>query len=267
MEVAGKTIRTVDVGANGTYKVYVNDNAAMSVSGTSFHAYAIDANGKTGDKATSTVKERTVVVAPPTINDYIVDGGYVTGKAAAPATKVTISTGGKDIRTGDVAADGTFKIYVNDNADMKVVGKEFTAIAKDVVGNVSKPTTSTVKGATLAKPTIDAYYAGQEYVTGKTDKATSKIGLYDKAGNLLRYGAVDAATGTYKIYASDKASMRVVGDTFTVKAIDTAGTATAPTTSTILTAILGKPSINDYSKGDEYVTGKTDLATSKNWSL
>ncbi|KGL37845.1 hypothetical protein BMT55_14860 [Listeria newyorkensis] len=263
VEVSGKTIRTVDVAANGTYRIYVNDNAAMGVAGTTFQAYATDANGKPGDKATSTVKARAVIVAPPTINDYVVDGGYVTGKATAPATKVTISVGGKDIRTGDVAADGTFKIYVNDNADMKIVGKEFTAVAKDAAGNVSKPTTATVKGATLGQPTIDPYYAGQEYITGKTDKATSKIGLYDKDGNLLRYGAVDAATGTYKIYASDKTAMRVVGDEFSVRAIDVAGTPTEPTKSTILTALLGKPSINDYNKGDEYVTGKTDLATFK----
>ncbi|MBC2177757.1 hypothetical protein HCB27_14415 [Listeria booriae] len=263
VEVAGKTIRSVDVAENGTYKVYVNDNAAMGIKGTEFQVYALDANGNAGNKATSTVKEKIVAIAPPTINDYVVNSGYVTGKATAPATKVTISVGGKDLRTGDVAADGTFKIYVNDNADMKIVGTDFTAVAKDAAGNVSKPTTSKVKGTTLAKPTIDAYYAGQEYVTGTTDKVTSKIGLYDKAGNLLRYGAVDAATGTYKIYASDKASMRVVGDQFSVKAIDTAGTATAPTTSTILTALLGKPTIDDYHKGDEYVTGKTDLATFK----
>ncbi|MBC1458781.1 Ig-like domain-containing protein [Listeria newyorkensis] len=263
VEVAGKTIRTVDVAANGTYRIYVNDNAAMGVAGTTFQAYATDANGKPGDKATSTVKARAVIVAPPTINDYVVDGGYVTGKATAPATKVTISVGGKDIRTGDVAADGTFKIYVNDNADMKIVGKEFTAVAKDAAGNVSKPTTATVKGSTLAQPTIDPYYAGQEYVTGKTDKATSKIGLYDKGGNLLRYGAVDAATGTYKIYASDKTPMRVVGDEFSVRAVDVAGTPTEPTKSTILTAILGKPTINEYHKDDEYVTGKTDIATFK----
>ncbi|WP_430535627.1 Ig-like domain-containing protein [Listeria rocourtiae] len=263
IEVAGKTIRTVDVAANGTYRVYVNDNAAMGIAGTSFQAYATDANGKAGDKATSTVKARAVIVSPPTINDYVVDGGYVTGKAAAPATKVTISVGGKDIRTGDVAADGTFKIYVNDNADMKIVGKEFTAVAKDAAGNVSKPTTATVKGSKLAQPTIDPYYAGQEYVTGKTDKATSKIGLYDKGGNLLRYGAVDTATGTYKIYASDKTAMRVVGDEFSVRAVDVAGTATEPTKSTVLTAILGKPTINEYHKDDEYVTGKTDIATFK----
>ncbi|MBC1291308.1 Ig-like domain-containing protein [Listeria booriae] len=263
IEVGGNIIRTVDVAANGTYRVYVNDNAAMGQAGTVFHAYATDANGKTSDKASSTVKAKAVVVAPPTINNYVVDSGYVTGKATAPATKVTISIGGKDVRTGDVAADGTFKIYVNDNADFKVVGKEFTAVAKDAAGNVSQPAKSTVQGTQLAQPTIDAYYAGQEYVTGKTDKATSKIGLYDKDGNLLRYGAVDAATGTYKIYASDKTSMRVVGDEFSVKAIDVAGTATAPTKSTILTAILGKASIDDYNKGDEYVTGKTDLATSK----
>ncbi|MBC1372856.1 autolysin modifier protein [Listeria booriae] len=263
IEVGGNIIRTVDVAANGTYRVYVNDNAAMGQAGTVFHAYATDANGKTSDKASSTVKAKAVVVAPPTINNYVVDSGYVTGKATAPATKVTISIGGKDVRTGDVAADGTFKIYVNDNADFKVVGKEFSAVAKDAAGNVSQPAKSTVQGTQLAQPTIDAYYAGQEYVTGKTDKATSKIGLYDKDGNLLRYGAVDAATGTYKIYASDKTSMRVVGDEFSVKAIDVAGTATAPTKSTILTAILGKPSIDDYNKGDEYVTGKTDLATSK----
>ncbi|WP_430539466.1 hypothetical protein, partial [Listeria rocourtiae] len=127
-----------------------------------------------------------------------------------------------------VAADGTFRIYVNDNANMKIVGTDFTAVAKDAAGNASQPTTAKVQGTILTQPTIDPYYAGQEYVTGKTDKATSKIAIYDKAGNLLRYGAVDATTGTYKIYVADKAAMRVVGDTFSVKAIDNAGTATAP---------------------------------------
>ncbi|EUJ43231.1 immunoglobulin-like domain-containing protein [Listeria riparia] len=264
IEVAGKVIRTVDVAANGTYKVYVNDNAAMRVVGTTFQAYAIDGNGKAGDKATSTVKAKAAVtIAPPTINDYMVNSGYVSGKATSPATQVTISVGGKTLRTGDVAADGTFRIYVNDNVNMKVVGTEFTAIAKDASGNVSSPTTAKVKGTMLAQPTIDPYYAGQTFVTGKTDKATNKIALYDKAGNLLRYGAVDAATGTYKVYVSDKVAMHIVGDTFSVKAMDTLGTATAPTTSTILTALLGKPSINAYHKGDDYVTGRTDLATYK----
>ncbi|EMG29327.1 Ig-like domain-containing protein [Listeria fleischmannii] len=254
--VGGKDIRSATVNADGTFKVYVNDSAQMGQVGTQFQVYAKDANGVAGDTALSTVKQKSnPLTTAPTINDYYVDGGYVTGKAPAGASTVTLSVNGQPLRTVAVAADGTYKVYVNDNGSMKQSGTPFQVVAKDASGNVSPQAASTVKGMTLNAPKINAYYKGDAYVTGTTDKGTSKIGLYDKNGSLLRYGQVNT-DGTYIIYAPDKAQMNVVGDNFMVKALNDAGAASPAAQSTILASkVTASVTAQPYQIGTNYVSG------------
>lgn len=254
--VGGKDIRSATVNADGTFKVYVNDNVSMGQVGTQFQVYAKDASGVAGDSATGTVKQTTnPLVTAPTINDYYADAGYVTGKAPAGATTVTLSVNGQPLRTVGVASDGTYKVYVNDNASMKQAGTPFQVIAKDASGHVSPQATSNVKAMALNAPKINAYYKGDAYVTGTTDKGTAKIGLYDKNGGLLRYGQVNT-DGTYIIYAPDKAQMNVVGDNFIVKAINDAGTQSPAAQSTILASkVTPTVTAQPYQVGTNYVSG------------
>ncbi|MBC1804296.1 immunoglobulin-like domain-containing protein, partial [Listeria booriae] len=153
--------------------------------------------------------------------------------------------------------------YASDKTSMRVVGDEFSVKAIDVAGTATAPTKSTILTAILGKPSIDDYNKGDEYVTGKTDLATSKIGLYDSQGNLLRTGLVNP-DGTYKIYASDKAFMQVIGNVFTVRAINSANVPGVAATSPVLgERVPSKVTAAAYNLGDNNVTGTYSGAGAK----
>lgn len=106
----------------------------------------------------------------------------------------------------------------------------FEIAVTDVHGQRSEVATGTVKG--LSNLMVNPYRAGQANITGAVEKNVERIAVYDKAGTILRYGQINA-DGTFRIYVSGFAAMQVVGDNFTVRALNSTGII-AQATATIL---------------------------------
>ncbi|MBC6314432.1 Ig-like domain-containing protein [Listeria grandensis] len=215
VKAAGKDIGVGEVNDDGNFDVNIRPQALgteLTLSQT-----------KDGDESDSVAV--TVVngqLAAPSITTFYVGNTYLRGTAPTGATKVTLIIAGKNIRTVDVAVDGSYRIYANDVAALKLAGTTFEVVAQDANGNFSEAATGTVQGL-LAAPVVATYRAGQAYVTGTVSEEVTKISVYDKAGTLLRNGQVNE-DGTFRIYVSGVAALQVVGDTFIVKASNENGT-------------------------------------------
>ncbi|MBC1273514.1 Ig-like domain-containing protein, partial [Listeria booriae] len=249
--ITGATV-TVSVGGqdysgtvtNGAYSITIPKQAA----GTEIKAKQ-SLNEKTSGSVSTIVTQGTL--AAPTINDYTVGDGYVTGSAPAGATKVALYVGNQLIRYAAVT-DGKYRVYAGDNAAMGVAGAAFQVAGVDTAGTIGAKASSTVKAsATVAAPTINDFYAGDAYAKG-TATGASKVTLY--VNNVAIRQATVAANGTYTIYTGDQASLGTAGNTFQVEASNAAGKTSTKTTGTVK-AKLAAPTINDFYAGDAYAKG------------
>ncbi|MBC1400692.1 hypothetical protein HB904_10090 [Listeria booriae] len=249
--ITGATV-TVSVGGqdysgtvtNGAYSITIPKQAA----GTEIKAKQ-SLNGKTSGSVSTIVTQGTL--AAPTINDYTVGDGYVTGSAPAGATKVALYVGNQLIRYAAVT-DGKYRVYAGDNAAMGVAGTAFQVAGVDTTGTIGAKASSTVKAsATVAAPTINDFYAGDAYAKG-TATGASKVTLY--VNNVAIRQATVAANGTYTIYTGDQASLGTAGNTFQVEASNAAGKTSTKTTGTVK-AKLAAPTIKDFYAGDAYAKG------------
>ncbi|MBC1475930.1 hypothetical protein HB852_15040 [Listeria grandensis] len=214
VRVAGTEIGTGTVGADGNFEVTIKPQTV----GTEL----VINQTKDGDESDSVKVTVVAQLGAPSIVEFYVGTAYLHGTAPTGAVQVTLRIAGKDIRTSNVAADGTYRIYANDVAALKIVGTAFEVIAHDADGNDSKVATSTVMGL-LPAPVVATYHAGQSYVTGTVSHDVTRISIYDKAGTLLRNGQVNA-DGTFRIYVGGVPALQIVGDTFSVKAFNEHGT-------------------------------------------
>ncbi|MBC1800129.1 Ig-like domain-containing protein [Listeria booriae] len=229
---------------NGSYSITIPKQAA----GTDIFAKQT-LNGKTSDSVSTKVSQGTL--AAPTINDFTVGDGYVTGSAPAGATKVALYVADKFIRYADVTA-GKYRVYAGDNAAMGVVGTAFQVAGVDSSGAIGAKATSTVKpSATVAAPTIKDFYVGDVYAKG-TATGASKVTLYVD-GVAVRQATVNA-DGSYSIYTGDRAKLAIAGNTFQVEASNAAGKTSTKTTGTVK-AKLAAPTIKDFYVGDVYAKG------------
>ncbi|MBC2187816.1 Ig-like domain-containing protein, partial [Listeria booriae] len=229
---------------NGSYSITIPKQAA----GTDIFAKQT-LNGKTSDSVSTRVTQGTL--AAPTINDYTVGDGYVTGSAPAGATKVALYVGDKLIRYADVTA-GKYRVYAGDNVAMGVVGTAFQVAGVDSSGAIGAKATSTVKpSATVAAPTIKDFYVGDVYAKG-TATGASKVTLYVD-GVAVRQATVNA-DGTYSIYTGDRAKLATAGNTFQIEASNASGKTSTKTTGTVK-AKLAAPTIKDFYAGDAYAKG------------
>ncbi|MBC1648918.1 hypothetical protein HCJ13_01780, partial [Listeria booriae] len=249
--ITGATV-TVSVGGqdysgtvtNGAYSITIPKQAA----GTEIKAKQ-SLNGKTSGSVSTIVTQGTL--AAPTINDYTVGDGYVTGSAPAGATKVALYVGNQLIRYAAVT-DGKYRVYAGDNAAMGVAGTAFQVAGVDTAGTIGAKASSTVKpSATVAAPTINDFYARDAYAKG-TATGASKVTLY--VNNVAVRTATVAADGSYSIYTGDQASLATAGNTFQVQAANAAGKTSTKTTATVKEK-LAAPTINDFYAGDAYAKG------------
>ncbi|MBC2284268.1 hypothetical protein HCB69_07755 [Listeria booriae] len=249
--ITGATV-TVSVGGqdysgtvtNGTYSITIPKQAA----GTEIKAKQ-SLNGKTSGSVSTIVTQGTL--AAPTINDYTVGDGYVTGSAPAGATKVALYVGNQLIRYAAVT-DGKYRVYAGDNAAMGVAGTAFQVAGVDTAGTIGAKASSTVKpSATVAAPIINDFYARDAYAKG-TATGASKVTLY--VNNVAVRTATVAADGSYSIYTGDQASLATAGNTFQVQATNAAGKTSTKTTATVKEK-LAAPTINDFYAGDAYAKG------------
>ncbi|MBC2049397.1 beta strand repeat-containing protein, partial [Listeria booriae] len=229
---------------NGAYSITIPKQAA----GTEIKAKQ-SLNGQTSGSVSTIVTQGTL--AAPTINDYTVGDGYVTGSAPAGASKVALYVGDQLIRYAPVT-DGKYRVYAGDNAAMGVAGTAFQVAGVDAAGGIGAKASSTVKpSATVAAPTINDFYARDAYAKG-TATGASKVTLY--VNNVAVRTATVAADGSYSIYTGDQASLATAGNTFQVQATNAAGKTSTKTTATVKEK-LAAPTINDYYAGDAYAKG------------
>ncbi|MBC1559320.1 hypothetical protein HB911_11470 [Listeria booriae] len=223
VKVNGQEIGTGQVKDDGNFEVTI----PSQLEGTKLSITQKDG----GDESAAVVV--TVISAQltkPTIDDYYVNAAYIRGTAPAGAVRVTLTIDGKVTKIGTISADGKYMIYANDVAALKVAGANFEIFVTDANGQRSEVAMGTVKG--LSSLVVNPYRAGQANITGTVEDNVERIAVYDKAGTILRYGQINA-DGTFRIYVSGFAAMQVVGDNFTVRALNSTGII-AQATATIL---------------------------------
>ncbi|MBC2175909.1 hypothetical protein HCB27_04735 [Listeria booriae] len=210
----------------------------------------------------SEVVEVTIIkgLAAPVINDYFVGSAYIRGTAPAEAVKIALIVDNKEIRSVNVAANGTYSIYGNDVATLQKEGATFSIVARDNNNLVSEIATSEVKS--LPAPTLNRYQVGQTNVTGLVAEGVTRIAVYDKSGKLLRYGQINADR-TFKIYVEDQEAFRVAGESFTVRAFNASGAISSPVQGTIESQGLVAPTVNDFYLNSAYIKGTASTGATR----
>ncbi|MBC6300778.1 Ig-like domain-containing protein [Listeria booriae] len=210
----------------------------------------------------SEVVEVTIIkgLAAPVINDYFVGSAYIRGTAPAEAVKIALIVDNKEIRSVNVAANGTYSIYGNDVATLQKEGATFSIVARDSNNLVSEIATSEVKS--LPAPTLNRYQVGQTNVTGLVAEGVTRIAVYDKSGKLLRYGQINADR-TFKIYVEDQEAFRVAGESFTVRAFNASGAISSPVQGTIESHGLVAPTVNDFYLNSAYIKGTASTGATR----
>lgn len=175
-------------------------------------------NGVRSEAATTLIQAG--LLEAPRVNNYYIQDTYVLGVISEGTKRIALMVNGKVARYGEVAQDGTYKIYARDV--LSYIGQKFTVLPVDIDGVRGHESEGVVKDKVLNKvsaPTIDSYYLRTSYVTGIASEGTKRIALVVN-GEIARYGEV-TKEGTYKIYARDVLSS--IGQKFTVLPFNTAG--------------------------------------------
>ncbi|MBC1794679.1 Ig-like domain-containing protein [Listeria booriae] len=248
VKVKGVEIGTAQVTSAGEFTV----NIAKQEEGTELSI----TQSKDGDESeTVNIIVGSVQLKAPTISTHYVGATYLTVKAPERAKKVMLRIDGKIIRTMDVTAlNQTLRFYVNDLPALKTPGATFEFVAQDSNGKDGEVATGTVKE--VPEPTLATYKFGEGHITGHVGTDITRISLYDKAGLLLRNGQIEA-DGTFKILATNLPALRVVGDTFSVRATTASGAISEAVQGIIHPGVLSAaPTIVDYYVTDSYMTGK-----------
>ncbi|MBC2169869.1 Ig-like domain-containing protein [Listeria booriae] len=246
--VDNKEIRSVNVAANGSYSIYGNDVAALQKEGATFSIVARDSNNLVSEIATSEVKS----VLAPTLNRYQVGQTNVTGTVAEGVTRIAVyDKSGKLLRYGQINADRTFKIYVEDQEAFRVAGESFTVRAFNANGAISSQVQGTIEASGLVAPTVNDFYLNSAYVKGTAATGATRVRL-SVYGLAVRVASV-SADGTYSIYVNDIATLKHVGATFEISALDGNNLASEPVTGVVKG--LEPPVVNPYRVSQSYVTG------------
>ncbi|PEL08226.1 Ig-like domain-containing protein [Bacillus sp. AFS017336] len=193
-------------------------------------------------------QEDHVAPAVPVINPIGDNDTLLTGKAEVGAT-ITVNDGNTEIGSGKADSNGIFVIQVGKQA----AGTILTVTAKDLAGNVSEASQTTVLDRT-APPTLVINPIGDNAVvlTGKTEaNATVTV----KAGNnVVGTGKADS-DGYYQV----QVGKQTAGTVLSVTAKDEAGNESNVFDTVVLDGTAPTvPVINPISDKDITLTGKTE---------
>ncbi|MBC6317008.1 immunoglobulin-like domain-containing protein, partial [Listeria grandensis] len=110
---------------------------------------------------------------------------------------------------------------------------------------------------------IDTHIAGTGYVTGTTSPGVTRVGLFVN-GVLVKTAA--ASNGEFRIYAGGAPELKIAGQIFEIAALtstNVAGEKTASIVSPKGNSKLAAPTINDFYKGEGYITGTVPTGATK----
>ncbi|MBM5606493.1 hypothetical protein D8X85_13290 [Listeria seeligeri] len=96
--------------------------------------------GIKGHPASGTVKESKV--EKPTVNNYYASTAYITGNVSEGTKRIALVVNGNIIRYGEIASNGTYKLYAGDI--LLTSGQEFTVVPVNKDGVNGFTTTGTV---------------------------------------------------------------------------------------------------------------------------
>ncbi|EDN8189249.1 hypothetical protein GSY37_14685 [Listeria monocytogenes] len=213
LAVNGNIVRYGEVSANGTYKIYASDVLLKKYQ--NFTVIPVDESGLNGHELNGTVKEDKV--SAPVVNAYYVGSPYITGVISERTKRIAIVMDGEIVRYGEIADNGTYKIYAGDI--LLTAGKNFMVMPMNESGLQGELTSVTVKEVKLENPTIDTYYPSNAYISGTVAEGTERIALVVN-GDVIRYGEI-TSNGSYKLYAGD--ILLVTGQGFKVMPINKDG--------------------------------------------
>ncbi|WP_088810814.1 MULTISPECIES: Ig-like domain-containing protein [Listeria] len=250
IKVGDKVIGSGKVDSNGNFSIDIPTQEVGTV------VEAVATLGDQSSSDTTIVTEEVVNLEKPTIDDYIVNDGFVTGTAPEGATEIWIydsaDTSGNPINKVPVNEDGTYSAYVNNSDKMHNVGNVFTVVAK--AGSSESSENSVVLPRKLGAPTINPYLVNAGYVKGTAPKGATTITVYDHEGKKIREVPVNE-DGTYSVYVNDNELMHTVGNYFTVEASDGHGGKGSNRDTVRERKNLAKPTIDPYYVGTGTVTG------------
>ncbi|MBC2208003.1 Ig-like domain-containing protein [Listeria booriae] len=251
---AGVLLRNGQIEADGTFRITANDLPALQVAGDSFTVKAITASGVISDATKGTI-EAEVLAAAPTIKGYYLNDTYITGNVSERGVRVFLRVNGRALRGGTIASDGSYRIYANDIVELKRTGATFEVVTQDIDNRYSEVAKNSVQS--MPTPKVDLYRAGQTYITGSIQNKATRVGVYDKAGRLLRNGQV-YENGTFRIYVSGVPELQIVGDNLIIKTFNADGERNGEVSQTVSKAV-DEPTILSVTHNSTEVSG-TGLA-------
>ncbi|MDH4422855.1 MULTISPECIES: Ig-like domain-containing protein [Bacillus cereus group] len=264
-----KVIGTGEAGSRVTvtisdqkYEGKVDENGNFTVDipkqkpGTEVTVTLTDAAGNTSKPSKAIVSETIANINAKINKPLTTSHMYVTGTATEGTAKVALYINGKFIRTAAIQPDGSYRVFIDksyrvENNEVKVL--PLTEHGKEGIGDTTKIKKENLER--LPAPTINPVHEIDNYVMGTIDSKAKRVALYVN-GKFIRYGAVDEATGTYKIYK--ERALAPAGAEIKVLAVDENNIDgySAQTIALSDTVVVNAPDVKPVFFGDNYVTGK-----------
>ncbi|MBC2283863.1 toxin Cry1Ac domain D-VI-related protein [Listeria booriae] len=186
--------------------------------------------------------------------------------SAAEAEKERQEKAAADVK--NLFENGNTNGALKDTTDQAAIDK-----AQEAIDAVTNPTVKESLQEDLDKAqallvrdkitNIDTHYAGTGYVTGKTSPGVTRVGLFVN-GVLVKTAA--ASNGEFRIYAGGTPEMKIAGQIFEIAALTSTGVAGVKTASIVSPKVnpkLTAPAINEFYKGEGYVTGTVPTGATK----
>ncbi|MBM5598049.1 hypothetical protein D8Y16_13070 [Listeria seeligeri] len=213
-------------------------------------------NGVKGEVVT-TIVQAVELLNAPLVNHYDMSSAYVSGTVSEGTKRIALVVNGSIVRYGEIASNGTYKIYAGDV--LLTSGQNFTVVPFNVDRVSGLTTEAVVHDGRVEAPEVNNYFVGTAYLSGTVSEGTNRIALVVN-GNIVRYGEV-SKDGTYKIYASDV--LQVAGQEFTVLPVNEAGIKGHPASGTVKESKVEKPTVNNYYASTAYITGNVSEGTKR----
>ncbi|EUJ47832.1 immunoglobulin-like domain-containing protein [Paenilisteria rocourtiae] len=250
IKVGDQVIGSGTIKEDGTYSVVI----PTQKEGVTVEAIAT-INGQTST-ATTIVKasEKDYSI---TADQFIVgQSTYLTGKVGSDVATVRVYVNGKAVNNV-TPVDGEFRAYMS---TISSTSDEVKVVSLDSEGNEKEEAKVSLVEQELIL-TANDYTIGEEYITGEYDKEATKVVLYID-GVAVKNSSLDPETMTYKVAANkvvtskdQKVEMVMSKGATELKRVSV-NVKDAPIPEYTLTA-------NDYTIGEEYITGTYDKAATK----
>ncbi|OFD38233.1 hypothetical protein BWGOE3_52380 [Bacillus mycoides] len=257
---AGSKVTVTIGGQKYEGKVDGNGNFTVDIPkqkpGTEVTVTLTDAAGNTSNPSKVIVSETIANINAKINKPLTTSHMYVTGTATEGTAKVALYINGKFIRTAEIQPDGSYRVFIDKS--YRVENNEIKVLPLTENGKAGTGDTTKIKKANLERlpaPTINPVQEMDNYVIGTIDSKAKRVALYVN-GKFVRYGAIDEATGTYKVYK--ERTLAPAGAEIKVLAVDENNIDGYSAQTIVLsdTVEVNAPDVKPVFFGDNYVTGK-----------